>query len=308
MIIDTHRHLVAREWFSERFWLGFARMAIGILKQMGMNPNPQVLLEQILPLIFDPEGEKHLAQMAEAKVDKSVLFLFDVGLFVGEPDVTIVEQNRAVFNAAKKYPDKFIPFASTDPRRPGAKDFVRKCFEEYGAKGLKLHPGAGFNPESKPVLELMEVAAGFGAPVVVHTGPSVPPTSSRFTAPVYLDTMLLEYPDTPVIAAHMGYGYYPQILSLGAHRPNLYVDIAAWQTTAFKRYPEFAAAIRAAVDQLGPQRILFATDSPFLWPVLSEPAYVTAVKELTSKPPEHCRLTDREVEMILGLNAERLLA
>ena len=57
-------------------------MAMGVLKQMGMDPNPQILSEHVLPLIFDSEGERHLAQMAEAKIEKSLLFLFDVGLFV----------------------------------------------------------------------------------------------------------------------------------------------------------------------------------------------------------------------------------
>ena len=67
MIIDTHRHLVAHEWFSDRFWQGFARMAMVVLKQMGMDPNPQILADQVLPLIFDPDGERHLAEMGRSQ-------------------------------------------------------------------------------------------------------------------------------------------------------------------------------------------------------------------------------------------------
>ena len=87
----------------------------------------------LLPQIFDTDGEKHLEQMEMAGIDKTLMFLFDVGMLVGEPEVSIHDQNAAVFKMASKYPDKIIPFVSIDPRRPDAKDFVKRCVEEHGA-------------------------------------------------------------------------------------------------------------------------------------------------------------------------------
>ena len=129
---------------------------------------------------------------------------------------------------------------------------------------------------------------------------------SKYCDPIYLDEMLLRFPEVPVIAAHMGYGHRHQLFSLGMNRPNLYVDLAAWQTTARDRYHEFAHAVRDAVAHFGPERVLFGTDNPYLWPVLSEPDYVQAIRDLETKPDPHHRLTAEEIDMILGRNARAL--
>ena len=136
MIIDIHRHLVDRDWFSNNYWVGFAKMALPILKRMGVDADIDMIITNILPVYYDTTGEKHVAAMEEAKIDMTVVFPFDTGLMVGEPKVPIEEQNKAVFEMAKRFPKQVIPFATIDPRRPKAKDFVKKCFEEWGAKGL----------------------------------------------------------------------------------------------------------------------------------------------------------------------------
>jgi predicted TIM-barrel fold metal-dependent hydrolase len=266
----------------------------------------ETVFDQAFPLLYDVEGEKHLFQMEQAGIDMSAMFLFDVDLLVGEAEVNIEDRNMAVFEMARRFPDKIIPFVTVDPRRPGSKDFVKMCREEHGAKGLKLHPGAGFSPESWEVLDLVESIADYSMPVVVHTGESVPPTSSRYSNPVYLDKMLLEFPDAPVIAAHMGNGMHAQLFGLARYRPNLFTDLSAWQTTARFQYQEFARIVRSAIDHMGPDRILFGTDSPFFWPVVPEADYVSMIKRLSSDEAGGARLTEEEVEKILGLNARRL--
>jgi predicted TIM-barrel fold metal-dependent hydrolase len=307
MIIDMHRHPVTREWFSDDFWKGFARMIVPALKASGVPANVETVIEKIFPKFYDIEGQRHLAQMEIAGIDATVMFLFDVGLFVGEPKVSIEDQNRVVFQMSQTYPEKIIPFATTDPRRTNAQELVKKCFEDYGAKGLKLHPGAGFNPETKEVLQLVESIASYSYPVVIHTGASVPPTSSRYCNPIYLDAMLLEFPDVPVIAAHMGHAYHDELFSLARYRPNLYTDISAWQMIARFRYDDFANTIRKAVDTMGADRILFGTDNPYFWRVVPESDYVGMVKNLSSEGPENRRLNDEDIGKILGGNAKRLL-
>lgn len=307
MIIDIHRHTVDRGLFSDNYWRGFARMALPILKRMGIEADIDMFINNIVPVYFDPTGEKHIAAMEEAGIDMTVIFPFDTGLMVGEPEVPIEQQNKAVFEMARRYPKKVIPFVTMDPRRPNAKDFVKKCVQEEGAKGLKLHPGAGFNPESKETLALVEVVAGYGIPIITHTGASIPPTSSKYCDPMCLDEILLRFPEVNVIAAHMGYGHRDTLFALGMNRPNLYTDIAAWQTTARDRWHDFAETVKHATAHFGPERVLFGTDNPYLWPVLSEPKYVQAVRDLAVKAPEHIRITEKETDMILGENAARLL-
>jgi len=307
MIIDIHRHIVDRTWQSEHYWRSFASTILPILKRIGRPATIESIVEEILPLNWDTDGSKHLERMDEGGIDKAVIFAFDVGLIAGEPAVGIEEQNRVIFDLARRHPDRFIPFVHIDPRRPGAKEFVRRGIEEAGARGLKLHPGAGFNPEDKETMDLVEVAAKAGLPVLLHTGPSVTPTSSRFCEPIYLDALLLRFPEVSFIAAHLGYGYRHQLFSLGSVRPNLFVDFSAWQATARRRYPEFAKAVKEAVSEMGPERVLFGTDNPYLWGVMPESRFVRAVRDLTHLPPEDGRLTEAEVDLILGGNAKGLL-
>lgn len=306
MIIDIHRHTLDRRYFSDNYWKGFAKMALPILKRMGVQADVDMIINNILPVYYDTTGEKHIAAMEEAGIDMTVLFAFDTGLMVGEPEIPIEQQNKTVFEIAARYPKKVIPFVTMDPRRPNAKDFVKKGVEELGAKGLKLHPGAGFNPEGKETLALVEIVASYGIPILFHTGPSVPPTSSKYCDPMYLDEILLRFPEVNVIAAHMGYGYREILFSLGMNRPNLYTDLAAWQTVARDRWHDFAHTVKHAVAHFGPERVLFGTDNPYLWPVLPEPKYVEAIRDLAVKAPEETGLTQQDVQMILGENAKTL--
>ena len=256
MIIDIHRHFVAKEWSSENFWKNYARMIQLITSRRGLSFSLEDIQAKIFPRYFDITGEKHLEQMEKAGIDKTVVFLFDTGLLTGEPEVCIEEQNKIIFQAAKKYPDKIIPFVHIDPRRRGAIKFVKKCVEEWGAKGLKLHPGAGFNPEESATLKLVESIADYGIPVITHTGPSIVPTSSRYCDPIYLDKILLSFPEVNVIAAHMAYGYRPQLCSFGWQRPNLYTDISVVQDMAKTDYSKFARTIREVVDSFRTRKSL----------------------------------------------------
>jgi predicted TIM-barrel fold metal-dependent hydrolase len=307
MIIDVHRHLVTEDWFPEPFWAGFARMMAPLLARWGRPPDIEAVRNGYFPRMFDIDGSRHLDQMERAGIDRAAVFLMDVGLLVGEAPVGLEEQTRVLFDVARKHPDRIVPFAHIDPRRPGAVDFIRKCVQEHGARGLKLHPGAGFDPSQKQTLDLIEVAAGFNLPVVTHTGPSIAPTVSRYCEPIYLDEMLLRFPEVNFIAGHLAYGYHELLVSLGRVRPNLYADISGWQVTARTDYDLFARTLRRAADVMGPERVLFGTDGPYLWPTLSDRDYVQAVRDLTTRAPADARFTSEEVDLILGGNAARLL-
>jgi len=307
MIIDIHRHFVAKEWYSEKFWNGHARDIQQMASGMGFSFSIEDIRAKIFPTYFDITGEKHLEQMEKAGIDKSAVFLFDTGLFTGEPDVSIEEQNKVLFNVANKYPDKFIPFAQIDPRRPGAIEFVKKCVEEWGAKGFKLHPSAGFNPEESETMNLIESIAVYGIPVITHSGHSPNPTSSRYCDPIYLDKMLLKFPEINVIAAHMSLGYRQQLCTFAWYRPNLYTEISMSQLLVRRDYSAFARAVRAAVNAFGPDRVLLGTDCPWLETVLTGKDFIAAIRELATKAPDDAKFTGSEIEMLLGLNARKLL-
>lgn len=307
MIIDIHRHIITEEWFSDLFWNGFAQTMMPTLSRMNIPANIMSVISDDFPRFFASDGEKHIELMQEAGIDKATVFAFDVGLFIGEPPIPIEIQNESIFEMAQKYPNHFIPFVHLDPRRPGAIEFARKCFEECDAKGLMLHPGAGFDPSGIETLNLIEAIVDYNVPVITHTGMSMSPVSSKYCDPIYLDDMLLHFPEVNVIAAHMSMGYWRQLFSLGWHRPNLFTDISAWQPTAISNYPEFAYIIRSALDHFGTQRVLFGSDAPFLNGIMPDEKFIQAIKDLPSRAPENLYFTIDEVDAILGGNAAKLL-
>ncbi len=70
--------------------------------------------------------------------------------------------------------DKFICFASIDPRRPKSQDLIKQVLDEWGMRGVEFHLGAGFYPNSKEAYALLEIIAQRDVPVLFHTGLTLP--------------------------------------------------------------------------------------------------------------------------------------
>jgi uncharacterized protein len=174
-------------------------------------------------------------------------------------------------------------------------------------KGLKLHPSAGFYPNQKEVYPLLEKAHQYGVPVIIHSGAMMLPLRSKYSQAIYFDDLAVDFPDLAIVAAHAG-GIlsYRQMLSIASIKLNLLVDISAWQIIAIKNYRLFCEALREMIDFIGPDRILFGSDS--LRAIMANSDWV----ELIRKLPENARaagvsFTEEEISAILGGNAQRLL-
>jgi predicted TIM-barrel fold metal-dependent hydrolase len=308
MIVDAHCHLVDRDWLPQRWWDGLVKVAIPVLEKMGMtNVTPDMVLNDILPaMFFDPTGEKQLAAMEEAGIDMVVLFPVDYGLPLGEPPVSIEDINKAFADLAKKYPDKFVAVATIDPRRPQARDMVKQAIEEWGVKGLKYHCASGFYPNSKESYALLESITNYNVPVISHTGHILEPLYSKYCDPMWLDEVCVDFPNTVFVAAHMGHGFYQQVAHMGACKTNLWTDFSDWQRRAAHEYKLFCEALRSALDNFSPERVMFGTDGPYLRQVLTDKDYVQIFKDLPDKAPEGISFTQEEIDAVLGGNAARL--
>lgn len=124
---------------------------------------------------------------------------------------------------------------------------LRRC-RDLGAVGLFLHPARqGFMPVEPIVRPLLEVAAGFGWPVMFHTGSYV---NSDLLA---LAEVARQYPETHFIA---GFGGFTDMwFDLpGAFREtqNLLLDSSLiW-----------GAAVEQIATECGVERLLFASGQP----------------------------------------------
>lgn len=305
MIIDAHYHVLKEEWIPDFWWKRVCEIYQIIFKAKGVQMTVEEIRQNILDSLFDPDGAKLIAQMDEAGIDMAVILPQDFGLAGGgDAKVPIEEQNRAYADLQKQHPDRIIAFATIDPRRIGAVEIVEEAISDWGLRGLKLHPGAGFSPDGKETYNLLAKVNELGVPLLTHTGVFF--LRSRTCDPLLLDDILVDFPHLTVIAAHLGHGWEDNLNAFAGWRFNLMADISARQIIAQQNYGEFCRILRHALDGFGHQRILFGTDGPLVNPIMEAKEYIKLIKELPENAPQGISFSDEEVNAMLGKNAYSL--
>lgn len=308
MIIDVHYHPITEDWVPGKLWDMITNLLVLDAERHGRQIVFEEMRQRIVKEMSDPTGEKLLEHMEETGIDKSVIVALDMGLGLGEARTPILDQNRAIANIANKYPDKCIAFAGVDPRRDDAPQIFQRCVEEWGMKGLKMHPDCGYYPNGTEAYRLLEIVQKYKLTILTHTGPLPPPSRAKFTQPLHLQDILVDFPDIKIIAAHSGMlCWWPEWAVLAAQNPNLYGDLAEWQFMAFNRYEKFCQTLRDMLDTAGPGKILFGTDSPIFDPVLPSKNWLQLIKNLPHKAPPGIKFTADEIAGILGKNAQTAL-
>ena len=81
-----------------------------------------------------------------------------------------------------------------------------------------------------------------------------------YARPIRIDAVAAAFPSLNVIAAHFGYPWHLELLSMALHKTNIYIDISGW---APKYIP--AEVIRELKGRLQDQ-FVFGSDYPFIQP------------------------------------------
>ena len=306
MIIDIHYHWMPS--ISEKAASRLAEHAFGAARKMGKNIKLETLKKKAMETWPDPSGERLLASMEESGVDMTVICIVD-NAGVKEATVELMQKaNRMVGDIAKKYPARVVALAGVDPRRPQAADMMKQCFEEFGVRGLKYHPDFGYDPSGPDSYRLLEVLAENRGILLSHTGPLPPPSLCKFSDPMLLADLGVDFPEIKVIAAHMGsMANWRPWASLAAHQPNLYGDLAMWDSYAFGHYGLFCRELRDLLDYAGTSKVLFGTDNPIYSIIQPTGDWIHLIKDLPEKAPQGISFTKEETAAILGGNAASIL-
>ena len=309
MTIDAHCHLFRRDFFDKSYldWHG-QFLADDITQRLGKATTLAEVWETAFPEWWDADGSVNVRRMDEAGIEKAILLPLDVGLLFGEGDKSIEQNNIQLSEVAKKYPDRFIYFCGVDPRRNGALELFERSVTEWGARGLKLYPPAGFLPADKVVYPFYERASAWKIPVYFHTGHEDPPYKGGNAHPSLLLRVLVDFPDLTVIAAHLSFEWWRDLIALGKVRDNVMCDFCSWQGPAKQNYGQFCYVLRRFLDEFGRERVMFGTDSPMVEQIASSKEWVEIVKDLPYKSPSRYPFTEEEVSALLEGNARRLLA
>lgn len=224
---------------------------------------------------MDPP-ETIIELMDEAGIEKSIIMTYRDAVAPDDPAILYLYQ------AIQKYPQRLIGYARVNPNAPLAIETLDQAMVDFGFKGLKLHPVSyvGF-PYAQATVQLMHRAAQYHAPVLFHTGDEV------LAFPEQVAEAARQCPEALVILAHLGgYYHYEAAIQAGKDLPNILIDTSAIP------YP---AMIRKAIDALGAERVLFASDGPGCLPKLEvEKVHLAG-------------LTSREEELVFSGNIQRIL-
>ncbi len=153
------------------------------------------------------------------------------------------------------HPDRLIGYVRLHPWYPESLDLLDRALGEFHMKGVKLHPvGNLSHPASEVSLRVIRRAAAHHAPVLFHCG------DEALTTPLQIALAAEAVPEATIILGHMG-GYFhsDEAIEVAARYPNLYLETSAMP------YPH---QIRRAIDTLGAERVLFASDGPGCLPKL----------------------------------------
>ena len=308
MIIDSHCHMLAKGWIHQNWLLGLFKAGAALMgKADGVYPDARDFMAQMTPLLEDSTGEKLVASMDAAGIDKTCVFTLDFELATGDPGVSIEKQNHLVAEAAKRFPDRLIAFFAIDPRRPKGLEMFQRAVEEWGMRGLKLHPTSGYYPYDRVCYPFYEKCLEYGLPVLFHTGGQPAPLKCRFTKPVCIDDVAADFPDLPIIMAHAAFRDWEEALNVALLKPNVCFDFSGWQTIFNARSGDFYRMLRTVLDTIGPWRVFFGTDGPYLNLALPLDQWVKAVKspDLSSCPG--ISFSNEEKDIILGKAFARLM-
>jgi predicted TIM-barrel fold metal-dependent hydrolase len=217
-------------------------------------------------------GAELIKKMDRAGVDKAVIFSF-----VEQPDDDFIAREVVAF------PDRLVGFACVNPwMRDAAVSEIERSVTKLGLKGLKLHPllhGAQMDN-----IELMgpifDKCEKLGVPIIAHSGDSV------FSLPIQFEEIARVFPKVTLIMAHAGFMQSVGQARRAAKRcPNIILDMCAGTSVD----------ITDAVAEIGPERVVMGSDSPFT------DVEVEMLKVKLAVPDVGIQ------KMILGGNAARIL-
>jgi predicted TIM-barrel fold metal-dependent hydrolase len=224
----------------------------------------------ISALAWDPPGT------ADALADRWVAELDRAGVSRAALIASIPGDAPSVGAAVKRHRSRFVGMFMLDPPRPDAAETAATTIDKQSLRGICLFPAMHqFSIQDDRVLGVLEVAAERpGTAVFVHCGVlsvgvrkllGLPcPFDISLGNPLHLIAVANAYPKVKIIVPHFGAGMFREALMLADQCPNVLFD-----TSSSNKWIQYdpgltlTAVYKAALSVVGPDRLLFGTDSSF---------------------------------------------
>jgi predicted TIM-barrel fold metal-dependent hydrolase len=252
VINDAHVH-----FFSPGFFAG-----------LGANRGAITALGWEFPDSTEALSDRWIAELDKHGVGKAAL----MASLPGDAD--------SVAKAVALNPDRFVGLFMLDPTREDAVGYAQRALDE-GLRTICLFPAMHrYALHDDRVARVFDLAASRrggtvdGVSVFVHCGilsvgirkklglPS--PFEMRFGNPLDLHGVALRYPNVPIIIPHFGAGMLREALMLADSCPNVHLDTSS-SNSWIKYTPGLTLeqVFKSALDVVGPDRLIFGSDSSF---------------------------------------------
>ncbi len=161
--------------------------------------------------------------------------------------------NDATLAAVDAYPDRLAGYAVINPWQSPA-DQLARVEQDPRFVGIKLHPSLHNYPVTGPrYAAVWEFAQRTGCPVLSHTAQGSP-----WDAPSLFDPVCTDHPDAVIILGHSGItpAGIDEAITLARRHPRTYLELCGSQLVG--------ELIMDMVAAVGPERVLFGSDFPFI--------------------------------------------
>ncbi len=194
----------------------------------------------------DPMSGRHVTYSPEvllSEMDAAGVDLAVVSNISAIEDPEKANDEMAVW--ARRYP-RLVPLVWATP----GISLPEKVLDYMGAgfRGVKLHPTAGkYRADCSAARPVLDACREAQAPALFHCA------ADEFSAPALLGQVAADYPEVPIILAHMNmFGSARDAIAVAEGFPNVYLD------TSWVRPERVADAVR----RVGADRVMWGTDAP----------------------------------------------
>jgi predicted TIM-barrel fold metal-dependent hydrolase len=199
----------------------------------------------------------------------------------------------SVGRAISRHPSRFVGFFMVDPTAADAADRADAALQTLGLRCICLFPAMQrYSLHDVRVATIVGLAAKHaGAAVFIHCGAlsvgvrkklGLPSRFDvRYGNPLDVHALAAEHVGVPFIIPHFGAGMFRESLLVADLCPNIYLDTSS--TNHWMDYQPsltLSDVFRQALKIVGPDRLLFGTDSSFFPRGWTRPIYEAQVSAL----------------------------
>ncbi len=253
-VVDAHTHFFSHTWlqsFYEKTSGGFNSIE-AVAHHLGWDLPP------VDPIAL---GKQWVEQQDLHGVERQVLFASKL--------------NDAEYLAAavRAFPDRLTGYVMIDPTQEDARNQTLYALNLLDMNGVLLFPAMHhFHAYDDRACVIYEEALANAVPIFVHFGQlripiydklGIPQNIDlRYSSPLDLKRVIGDFPEANFIIPHFGCGSFEEALTVAREFPNVLFDSSS-SNSWIKPPATLADIFKRSLEVLGPQRILFGTDSSF---------------------------------------------